>query len=80
MLERLRGRALLRGVRGAPPVDRTALAALISSVSKFAAANASRIASLDLNPVLAGPEAAVAVDWLLVPRPPTDVVKEGAPT
>lgn len=65
MLGRLRGRALLDGVRGAPPVDRRALAALISSVSVFAAANAGRIASLDLNPVLVGPERTVAVDWLL---------------
>lgn len=65
MLDRLRGRALLDGVRGAPPVDRGALAGLIAAVSRFAAANAGRIASLDLNPVLAGPEGAVAVDWLL---------------
>jgi acetate---CoA ligase (ADP-forming) len=67
MLDQLRGRALLDGVRGAPPVDRGALAALIASVSRFAAANAGRIASLDLNPVLAGPDGAVAVDWLLCP-------------
>jgi len=65
MLGRLRGRALLDGVRGAPPVDPRALAALISSVSGFAAANAGAIASLDLNPVLVGPERTVAVDWLL---------------
>jgi len=66
MLDRLRGRALLDGVRGAPPVDRAALAELIAAVSRFAAANAGRLASLDLNPVLAGPDGAVAVDWLVL--------------
>ncbi|WP_071795860.1 acetate--CoA ligase family protein [Natronohydrobacter thiooxidans] len=66
MLERLKGRALLDGVRGAAPVDRDALCALISEVSRFAAANAGRIATLDLNPVLAGSEGVIAVDWLLL--------------
>lgn len=65
LLDRLRGRALLDGVRGAAPVERAALARLIADLSRFAAANAGRIASLDLNPVLAGPDGALAVDWLL---------------
>lgn len=72
MLDRLKGRALLDGVRGAAPVDRTALCAMISEVSRLAAANAGRIASLDLNPVLAGSEGVVAVDWLLLTHPAPD--------
>ena len=68
MLDRLRGRAMLDGVRGAPPVDRAALARCIAAVSRFGAANADRLDELDLNPVLAGPDGTVAVDWLLLSR------------
>lgn len=66
MLNSLKGRALLDGVRGAPPVDRDALIELITAVSRFGSSAAGRVRELDLNPVLAGPEGAVAVDWLLV--------------
>jgi acetyltransferase len=66
MLDELRGRALLDGARGGPPVDRAALTQLISAVSQFGAAAGARLESLDLNPVLAGPKGAVAVDWLLI--------------
>ncbi|MCC7485532.1 MAG: acetate--CoA ligase family protein [Burkholderiales bacterium] len=66
MLDELRGRALLAGVRGGPPVDRAALAGLISAVSRFGVATGPRLESLDLNPVLAGPDGAVAVDWLML--------------
>ena len=66
MLAQLRGVAILDGVRGRPPVDRDAVAALIAAVSRFGAANADRLEELDLNPVLAGPDGAVAVDWLMI--------------
>ncbi|MCP5368493.1 MAG: acetate--CoA ligase family protein [Hyphomicrobiales bacterium] len=66
MLDELRGQAVLDGVRGRPGADRAGLAALIAAVSRFGAANAGRLAELDLNPVLAGPGGAVAVDWLMV--------------
>lgn len=66
MLSQLREAAVLDGVRGRPGVDRTALAKLIARVSEFGAANAGQLAELDLNPVLAGPDGAVAVDWLMV--------------
>ena len=66
MLDELRGRALLDGARGRPPVDRVALAQLVSAVSCFGAAAGDRLESLDLNPVIAGPEGAIAVDWLLL--------------
>jgi acetyltransferase len=69
MLDELRGRALLEGVRGRRAVDRAAVARLISAVSCFGAAAGPRLASLDLNPVLAGPDGAVAVDWLLLLNP-----------
>lgn len=69
MMDRLKGRVLLDGVRGAPPVDRRALAQMITDLSRFAAANNGRLATLDLNPVLVGPDGAVVVDWLLCTHP-----------
>jgi len=71
MLDELRGRALLDGVRGVRRVDRMALANFISAVSCFGAAAGERLEALDLNPVLAGPDGAVAVDWLLFLNPVT---------
>lgn len=66
MLERLKGGKVLDGVRGRPAVDKAKLAALIAAVSRFGAAAGGGLAELDLNPVLAGPDGAVAVDWLMV--------------
>lgn len=71
MLDELRGRTLLDGVRGKRAVDRAALARLISAVSCFGAAAGERLESLDVNPVLAGPNGATAVDWLLLLNPVT---------
>ncbi len=66
MLDELRGRALLEGVRGRPGVDRGAVAELVSAVSRFGAAAGARLRECDFNPVLAGPDGAAAVDWLVV--------------
>ena len=52
---------LLHGYRGSEPVDVAALEDLILAVGAIAE-NHSSVAELDLNPVLAGPEGAVAVD------------------
>ena len=68
MLDELRSRAILAGVRGKLPVDREALTQMISSVSLFGAAAGARLNELDLNPVLAGAEGVTAVDWLMVLR------------
>ena len=66
MLNELKSRVVLDGVRGKPPVDKAALAGMISAVSRFAAAAGPRLAELDLNPVLAGSRGVTAVDWLMV--------------
>lgn len=66
MLSRLRAAAVLDGVRGKPGVNRAELSKFIAKVSEFGAANAEHLVELDLNPVLAGPDEVVAVDWLLV--------------
>lgn len=68
MLDGLKAAAVLQGVRGKPAVDRKSLEALISAVSVFGAAAGERLEELDVNPVLAGPAGATAVDWLLITR------------
>ncbi len=64
MIDRVRGSALLHGVRGSPAADIEALAEALSRLSLFAASNADTIASIDINPflVLAAGEGAIAVD------------------
>ncbi len=66
MLMSLKGAAMLDGVRGDPPVDKDALASLIAAVSRFGVSAAGRLQELDLNPVLADPNGATVVDWLMV--------------
>jgi acetyltransferase len=68
MLEELKSGAILDGVRGQPPVNRDALACQIAAVSRFGAAAGTRLAELDLNPVRAGVDGTVAVDWLMICR------------
>jgi len=65
MLDELRGTRLLDGVRGAPAVDREAVADLIVGVADFAVARQD-ILEIDLNPVIASADGAIAVDALVV--------------
>lgn len=68
MIREIRGYAMLEGVRGAPPSDIEALARMLSDLSRFAAAHADRIESIDLNPVRVLPrgEGVVPLDALIV--------------
>ena len=68
MIREIRGYAMLEGVRGAPPSDVDALAELLSTLSRFAAAHADRLLSVDLNPVIVRPrgEGVVPLDALVV--------------
>lgn len=71
MIESLAGRAVLRGVRGRPAVDMETLADVLVALSRFAV-DRPEIAEIDLNPVVAGPDGLMAVDWLVLaaePRP-----------
>jgi acetyltransferase len=61
MLDELRMAPLLRGVRGEPPVARTALAEAISRVGQLAA-DMPDLVELELNPLVAGPSGVVGVD------------------
>lgn len=66
MVRELRMTALLDGVRGEPAVDRYAIAQMLSRLSHWAAAMESRLAELDLNPVLIGAAGPVAVDCVML--------------
>jgi len=67
MIRSIKGAPLLLGARGKPPVDITALAAMLSQLSAYAAASGPRLQSIDLNPVLAMPtgQGAYAVDAVI---------------
>jgi acetate---CoA ligase (ADP-forming) len=70
VLDGLKGAALLKGVRGAPPADRAALAELMATLSRFAADHADLIDEIDLNPVIVHPQGQglTVVDALIVKR------------
>ena len=68
MLDELRGSRLLDGVRGRPAVDRSAVAELIVGLSRLGI-DRPDLAAVDLNPVIAMPSGAVAVDALVVLDP-----------
>ncbi len=65
MIDEIRGRPALDGARGRPPADLDALADVLERVSAFAAAHP-EVRELDLNPVIASPDGAVAADARIV--------------
>jgi acyl-CoA synthetase (NDP forming)/GNAT superfamily N-acetyltransferase len=71
MVASLRAAPLLDGYRGAPKADRQALVAVLEQVARIAE-EVPELVELDLNPILVGPDGALAVDCKvrLAPRPP----------
>jgi acyl-CoA synthetase (NDP forming) len=71
MIREIRGYRVLEGVRGAPPADIDALASALSAVSRFAAAYADQIVTLEANPLLvrARGSGAMALDAVAVIKP-----------
>jgi acetyl coenzyme A synthetase (ADP forming)-like protein len=65
MLDGIQAAEILRGVRGAKPVDREALASMIQRVSALVA-DFPEISELDLNPVFATEQGATAADVRVV--------------
>ena len=63
-LARLRSQKLLDGYRGAPAIDRTAVANIVARLSQVVAANPG-IVEIDLNPVIADGDGATVVDALI---------------
>ncbi|MFH8393235.1 acetate--CoA ligase family protein [Streptomyces sp. NPDC018036] len=70
MLSELRGRALLDGVRGGPPVDVDALVEVVIRVQRMALELGDGISELDINPLMVLPrgQGAVALDALVMCR------------
>jgi acyl-CoA synthetase (NDP forming) len=73
LLNSIRSAPLLRGHRGAPAADLTALRDILLRVSRLTD-DLPEISELDLNPVIARPDTAVAVDARIrvAPQAPQD--------
>lgn len=65
MMAEIKGRPILDGVRGQPPADLAALRSTILKVSEFVEKHP-EVRELDLNPVFAYPDGALAVDARIV--------------
>ena len=65
MIDEIKGRPVLSGVRGQPPSDIGALKQTILKVSEFVEQHP-EVRELDLNPVFAYPDGALAVDARIV--------------
>jgi acyl-CoA synthetase (NDP forming) len=66
MITELRASALLEGVRGKPAVSKKALVDVLMKVQRLALDLADNVAELDINPLVVGPDRAVALDALVV--------------
>jgi acyl-CoA synthetase (NDP forming) len=64
----LKAAPLLTGARGRPPVDIDSIVAAALSLSALAADLGDLIEAVDVNPLIALPDGAVAVDALIIPR------------
>lgn len=68
LLDRLRGRAILDGVRGAAPADRDALTAVIARIGDLALALGDSLESLEVNPLLIDGDRIEALDTVVTWR------------
>ena len=67
LIDGLSLRPLLDGKRGAPPSDIAALGTALARFSTMVADLSGLVQEIDVNPLLAGPKACVALDALIVP-------------
>ncbi|MCR4265280.1 acetate--CoA ligase family protein [Nitratireductor sp. ZSWI3] len=65
MILSIKAAGVLTGARGRAPADLDALASMLSRLSAFAAAAGPRLRAIDLNPVLALPDGACALDAVI---------------
>ena len=67
MIREINGWPLLEGVRGSKPADVDAVASALAALSRFAAANADRLVSIDVNPFVVWEQGkgAAALDALI---------------
>lgn len=68
LIEEFREARVMHGFRGKPAWDLDALADILVNVSHMASANSDWLASLDMNPLIYGPNGYQAVDALLLMR------------
>jgi acyl-CoA synthetase (NDP forming) len=68
MIERTTAGALLKGYRGAPPCDEAAVVAALTALGRLAHDLGDAVESIDVNPFVALPDGAVALDALVVLR------------
>jgi acyl-CoA synthetase (NDP forming) len=68
LIDRLKIRTLLAGVRGQPAADVGSLARALVALSWLAADLGEHLEAVDVNPVICGPDGCVAVDVLVIPR------------
>jgi acetyltransferase len=68
MLDEIRGRRVLEGMRGKSPADREALIDVILKVSQLVCDHRDRIEELDINPLMVFPKGAKALDALITRR------------
>ncbi len=68
LIDRLRARPLLDGIRGQPPANVAALANAVVGLSWLAHDLGGHVEALDANPVICTPVGCVAVDALVIPR------------
>jgi hypothetical protein len=68
LLNRLRLRPLLEGVRGAPAMDIPGFCRVAAAFSHLAVALDDVVQELDINPIRVRPEGCHAVDALIIPR------------
>jgi len=68
LVDRLRIRPMLDGVRGRPPADVDALVRAVVAMSWLAHDLGEHLEALDANPVVCSPQGCVAVDALVIPR------------
>ena len=66
MLGKLKGQAMLKGFRGAEPVDQERLAVIVVHLSEFVADQRELIAELDVNPLICNGSRILAVDALII--------------
>jgi hypothetical protein len=66
-LGELRAAALLRGFRGAPPVDVAAVADIAARIGRLML-TVPEIVEIDINPLVAQPHSATALDALIIAR------------
>jgi acetyltransferase len=65
LIGRIRGRKMLDGFRGAPPVNREEIARILVALGEIGLSQP-RIREIDINPLIVGEEGAAAVDATIV--------------